>query len=503
MKMRTFPGLRPILVLLLAAVLCLAGIEACKHPVPDPPADSGYPEAIANIVLPKCAGCHNAASAAASGGLRMDTWDQLFRGGNGGAVVIPYDSIENSVLLHFINTDPTRGHVAVPTMPLNAPPLSVAEYETIRRWIADGAPNREGAIPFASEPDSRQKLYVTTQGCDLLGVVDVDRNVIMRYLDIGAGPEIESPHSVRVSADGRYAYMCFTAGNYLYKVDTRNDQIVGRANIGTGFNGGDAYNTLCISKDGSKVMVVGFNSNIFRVVNTADMSVGTPIEIDKGKLKGPHGIASTPNFDTFFVTLQQGNVVYRIVPNRPPFFKVFSIDGRERNSDKSSKDPHEILMAPDHSKFFLTCQTSNEVRVMSTSGVVLDSINVGRYPQEMAISHMMPYLFVSCMEEPSSYAQSRGAVYVINYNTHQIVAKLEGDMFQPHGVAVDDQRGRVYVISRNIDVTGPPPHHTGSCGGRNGFYTVYNLNTLQRLNGRKYEIAVDPYGAAIRFETGN
>ena len=130
---------------------------------------------------------------------------------------------------------------------------------------------------------------------------------------------------------------------------------------------------------------------------------------------------------------------------------------------------------------------------------VITHIPVGTFPQELAISRTKPYIFVTCMEDNSTLAGRRGSVYVINYNTYEVVAVLYGDFYQPHGLAVDDRYGRLYVASTNANPNGPAPHHATACAGRAGWYTIYDINTLQPLNDYRYEVTVMPYSVAARF----
>src|ERR1044071_5385903 len=167
---------------ILATLCCISFfIASCRHdrlvPAP-PPGESGYPDEIAKIFVNKCAtaGCHNAASHENAGGLRLDTWENLFNGGNNGAALVPY-SISYSPLLYYINTDSSLGLVAQPTMPKDMPPLSKEEYITIRDWVAKGAPDKSGNIPFADDAVSRQKIYVTMQACDQVAVIDAKKKV--------------------------------------------------------------------------------------------------------------------------------------------------------------------------------------------------------------------------------------------------------------------------------------------------------------------------------------
>jgi YVTN family beta-propeller protein len=220
----------------------------------------------------------------------------------------------------------------------------------------------------------------------------------------------------------------------------------------------------------------------------------------------PHGITSDAKFDTCFITAQYGNVVYRYAP-KVPHYKKISINSNPpvttSSGDNLSPNPHEILMAPGYNKYFVTCQGTNEVRVMDAhTDAVLATIPTGTFPQEMAISLTKPYLFVSCMEDASNPLPGfKGSVYVINYNTHAVEKVLYGEFYQPHGIAVDDINGRVLIASTNSNPLGPAPHHATACGGRAGWYSIFDLNNLAPASTKRYQVAVMPYSADVRFKT--
>jgi hypothetical protein len=91
-------------------------------------------------------------------------------------------------------------------------------------------------------------------------------------------------------------------------------------------------------------------------------------------------------------------------------------------------------------------------------------------------------------------------VYVIDYRTLEIISRIPGPFYQIHGITVDDRSRSLYIASRNLLGEGPAPHHTSECGGRNGYYNIYNSSTFLPYNGRRYESTVDPYSADIRFK---
>jgi DNA-binding beta-propeller fold protein YncE len=391
------------------------------------------------------------------------------------------------------------------TTTLPQSPLTKDEYNTLYNWIAAGAPDKNGNIPFSTNPTTRQKIYVTQQGCDLMAVIDAQKMVVMRYIPIGTDASaIESPHCTRLASDGSYAYVSYLAGTAIQKIDTRTDTVVSNMSVGLG-----SWNILYVSPGDTTLVTTDWTSNGRVVFGNATTMQTQPWLTGSGSglFVYPHGIASTANFDTVLVTAQYGNLIYRY-RNAPlsPSYKTVSINGRPpvatNNNDATSPNPHEILMTPDYNKYFLTCQGTNEIRVLNAhTNAVLDSIPVGIFPQEMAISSTKPYLFVTCQEDNANTQPGRkGSVYVINYNTHEVITKIYGDFYQPHGIAVDDINNQFYVVSTNANPSGPAPHHATSCGGRAGWYSVYDLNTLQPVNTRRYELTVMPYSAAPRFK---
>ncbi|MFM2018667.1 MAG: hypothetical protein RL007_2323, partial [Bacteroidota bacterium] len=184
-------------------------------------------------------------------------------------------------------------------------------------------------------------------------------------------------------------------------------------------------------------------------------------------------------------------------PWSPVIDKVI-IDGTGVAINAPSENGHEIMFSPDATKYFVTSQRSNLIRIMSaTNDSLLASIPVGTYPQEMDVSESMPYLYVSCMEDTVTYPGQRGSIAVIDWQTHQLVTTINTG-WQPHGVAVNDDMGIVFITNRNVVPGGPAPHHSGACAGRNGYFTLIDMNTNTLVPGSKTEVAVDPYSAVYR-----
>jgi YVTN family beta-propeller protein len=467
------------------AVLLLF-VGACKDddPKQEPFNDGCYPPKVAEIIVKKCAtaGCHNTQSKDAASGLDLSTWETMFLGNRNGAVTVPYRS-DQSTLFYFINTDTTLGIVQQPTMPYNLAPLTQAEVLTIRNWIDAGAPNCNGQIKFADNPN-RKKFYVANQGCDLVGVHDAVTKVVMRYIEVGNKPAIESPHMIKVSPDGQFWYVVFINGDVIQKYRTSDDAFVAEAQISQG-----AWNTFTISSDGTRAWIVDFSSTgRVAYVNLQSMQLEQTYS-DPGFFNSPHGCAISPDGNTLYVTAQLGNTIYKWDVTDPvsPDYEEIIIN----NSGGLNAEPHEIAFSPDGSKYFVTCQGRDEVRVFdSATDALIAAIPTADFPLEMSISPAKNYLFVTC--------EIGNSVTVIDISTLTAVKDIFVG-FQPHGLAVDEAKNQVYVANRNTPSSGgPPPHHTSSCGGRNGYLTIINMNTLNLVNGFKMELSVDPYSVSVR-----
>ena len=470
-------------------LLLLSAFFSCKKDrhEPDPETESGYPPPIANIISNKCAnaGCHNDISRAAAGGLSLETWERMFEGSNGGAAVIPYRP-DYSTLMYYVNHDSILPYPQlVPLMPVNEAPLSQQELETLRDWIAAGAPDKNGFVKFSDNP-SRHKFYVSNQGCDAVTVFDASTMLAMRVKDVGKIPLIESPHLIKISNDNQFWYVCFLGGSFFQKYSTTDNSFIAEAPVGAG-----SWNTFCISSNDSIAYLTDFSNGKVAIVDLATMTVQF-----KTGFGNPHGIWLNESDDTLYITAQLESSVFKVPVNDFTNYEVIDLI-QQFPSPAAELEPHEVAVSPDGLHYYVTCQESNDLRVVQVSNdSVVKVIPMGLYPVEMAFSETHPYLFVTCLDALNTNPQERGTVAVVNYSTNTFIKNIYSG-YQPHGIAVDDVNGRVYIANRNLSQNGPAPHHASLCNGRNGYVSVIDLSTLQLIPSLTTEVSVDPYSIGI------
>jgi YVTN family beta-propeller protein len=365
-------------------------------------------------------------------------------------------------------------------MPVNGAELSNDELDILNKWILEGAPNKDGFVKF-TDILMKKKLYVGCQGCDEVAIFDASTMLVMRYVHVGNTAQTESPHMVKVAPNNKFWCTSFIAGNFFQKFSSLDNSLLGQVNIGFG-----SWNTFSISSDSKKAYVVDFNSGIISFV---DLETMTNQNINFG-FSFPHGIAINKTDDTLYITGQQGFCIWKVPINDISNYQQVNFLGGNHRF-------HEISFSPDGTKYFLTAQKTNKILVVNTSNdSILSSIPVGVFPQELSISKTFPYLFVTCSEDMFTFPGKTGSVYVINYNTYQVEATIYSG-HQPHGIGVDDVNNRVYISNRNISNGATVPHHLSVCGGRNGYITAIDMNTLQLLQNFKSEVSVDPYSIGI------
>ena len=416
----------------------------------------------------------------------------MFKGGNTSACVIPYRP-DFSTLCYYINTYSDLGPTLVPTMPYNDSPLSKEEVQTIMNWVQSGAPNSEGFVKFSDNPN-RKKIYVANQGCKVVTVFDQETLLPMRYVNVEGGNV--STHNLKVSPDKQHWYTISLSGTTIQKFRTSDDKFVGQVNIPAG-----NYNTFVISADSKKAYVVDF-STTGKILEADLENLQLLNTYTAGDWANIHGSALSPDGQFLYVTSQLQNRLFKIPLNDFSSYQEIILNPAFNSTTAGVTDPHELIFSPDGSKYFVSCISSNEIYVLNAANdSLLSVIPVGNKPLEFAVSVSQPYLFITCTEDVTNLTSpsngKKGVVSVINYNTNTLVQHIDGGFYQPHGIAVDDNKGLIYVASRNLDVAGPAPHHSTACGGRNGFISFISLTNFQVVS-KRVEVSVDPYAIGIR-----
>ncbi|MEM9666415.1 MAG: hypothetical protein AAF970_15875, partial [Bacteroidota bacterium] len=148
-------------------------------------------------------------------GLDLSSWDGLVAGSEVGQVVVPFSAKHS--LLYQVTEDQAA--------------ITDAERALLRDWIDDGARSDEGVVPYA---DAEHRLYVGNQAEASVSIIDMDRNVLMRVVDLQAlgFSENAKPHHTAVEPDGAHWYVSLIGESKVLKFD-RDHNLVGQVDFET------------------------------------------------------------------------------------------------------------------------------------------------------------------------------------------------------------------------------------------------------------------------------
>jgi DNA-binding beta-propeller fold protein YncE len=476
-------------------------MHGCKHPEKPvaPTYWGGFPEEIGMLIQTKCAttGCHNEKSKDAAAGISLVSWEQLMRGGRNNATVVAYSPLQSSLFL-FCNTYEDLGPGVAPTMPYGQAPLSRKEVESIKQWITQGAPSSSGVVPFEDKAE-RKKAYVLNGFCNTVSVIDIETNLIMRYVRLPEPSTPDFPELIKVNPNGNYWYVLYASGK-LVRFTTLNDQLSGSLTLKTGL-----WRSMVIDQQGKRAFLSNFAGNshftggAIAIIDLESFRPLSEINAAKDSLYFPHGLSLHESNEKLYAVCYTGNFVYEIDIHELPHYTLNKIplSTESINFNGSPLRPRNTLAIGD-SLLAVACEKSGEIRFVNINTSTLEKVvEVGASPQEMVLANNLPYLLVSCTEDQTAFNNGKGAVHLIN-TQNLTVDRVFYTGYQPKGMALNKKREQVYVANRNADPVGADaPHHYTDCDGNNGYVTIIDLYGLRMLKDYKAEVAVDPYSVGI------
>ncbi len=484
---------------LIVSLMVLVLLSSCTNEVVAPA--SCYPEEVGQIISQNCAvsGCHVGSNAPEN--LNLQTWNDLLKGSNFGAVVIPFEPDWSHVFQHA-NQFPELGTQATPIMP--PPPatrLSFDQVRTLREWIVEGAPNCNGEIPWEEQlARTTGKVFALCAGSDLVAVSDIQTNLITRFIEVGQikGSSEEAPHFISLSPNGEFFLVSLLRGSIVEKYRTDNYEFEGRVEV-------DAQPALiAIHPDGERAVITHWNDDVgtprLTLLNVNTMEIISQERGDNDFIAQPHGIAATADFSTIYVTANSGNYYAKITLDENGFTGLDKIllgpdvDGSVPRPSTQLK-PYQCVLSSDESLLFITCNETDEVRVFDTAtDELVAQIPTGEFPRLMTYDAQDERLYVACANEDNFTEQGsmRGCVTVIDTENLEFIQNIYRLGHRPHGLDIDPTRRLLFVSSENIGGADPPHHVVEGASGPPGKYNVVDLTTLEVLEEEETEIGVFP-----------
>jgi YVTN family beta-propeller protein len=491
-------------------ILILLIISGCEHspePLPAKSIAANFPPCVSEILTKKCISCHNPTNPN-NRGFDYSSWEAAFTHRNPEPSIVPYQPNWSLLFLHT-NVDESLGSIHKPTMPPDSSQwLSQNEVLCLRSWIAAGAPDANGKYYWQQkEASGRGKAFILNSGSDLMTVVDVETNKIMRQISVGVSPSLEAPHFNRISPDGNFVYVTLIggAGPAVEKYRTDNYQLVGRTSLPI-----EPAN-LAVSPNGKRLLVTHWTTSGAAKLSLIDTETMRPLDILNDPLgeilDRPHGVYYTNDNVTAYVTANNGNYVARVDMRNDVFQNVKKISVEPGRSPRSGRDinPYDCILSADEKKLFVVCDASHDLRVLdlTTDSVITiirnEGINgIGKGPRLLARAGSRLFISCSAAENFAMQGSVTGCISVVDMESLQWIKNIWGVGHQPKGLDVDIRKNILYVSLQNQGGGAEPPHHAVEGSTCNyGKFNLIDLNSLTVIPNKSTDLPCFPVSVAV------
>lgn len=465
-------------LLCIVATLSMTGLlQACKEdasPAASTPLDYGsiatirYTEHVQPLFTSSCAlsGCHDAATRKA--GLSLASWNDLVKGSMYGEALIPFQA------QHSLMTQLFDGTVLRKSHPQLVAGWTAVQLTFLKRWINEGARGDNGVAPFAQ---SIRKLYCPNQADDNVAIIDLDNQVVMKYVNVGTSSANDAPHFI--VANRQYWYVSLIGAAQVWKFDALTDTLVGSVIV----PGSPAL--MALTPDGSKLYVSQFmisSTNRVYVLNTATMTVTKSIAV----WTMPHGARLNNAGTRLYVANMMSDNISVIDVATDSVVATIPVAYDARPFGPTKYTPMEVAVSPNDSLVMVTCSEWREVRMFNAvTNALIDSFQVGDQPWHLQFTPDGMYCYVS---------NRRGnVVSVIHVPMRHVMStiSLPSAFSYPHGVDVSADGRYVFVSNENVSHNYIPRYNTEYVG---------NVCAIDHLTGqvvKVIEVGKMPTGLSV------
>lgn len=408
------------------------------------------------------------------------SWEGLMNGGDHGAVVVPYKAAKSHLIFH-LNTDTLVAPVSTPHMPLNGSALPLNQLQTLIRWVNAGAYNEVGAVALSSYPMG--KVLVTNQAEDLVCIIDVATGLVSRYIQAGAENVFtqppQAPHNITVDKPRGVYYVNLVGAGKVLKFSLSSNALLGEV------SGIASPTQVALSQTGDTGYVAQFAAgrNAIRRFHTSTMTLMDSIA--SLNFERPHGVQITPDQTELWVTGNSTDNIM-VVHLADETTELIQLNDQPPGSGFLLL-PYQTAMTPDNRFVYVSCQKSNEVRVIDRSTKTVTAvIPVGQWPLILAVSPDGRYVY--------SANRNSDDVSVIRTSDNTVAATIPNVGPQPHGIDITADGRYAYVACENV-ISLIPPHHPTEGSKRPGFVSIIDLE--RNVVVKQIEVGAFASGLAI------
>lgn len=350
----------------------------------------------------------------------------------------------------------------------------------------------------APAPTTNYWIYVGAESADLIQRVKFGSagTVVEKTIPVGESPvEMEGPHGLQISADGKYLHMTTGHGSpdgkywrYALGPDTLT---------APGIFLGYFPASIDLTPDGQYAFVVNFNLHGRMVPSTVSI-IYTPTSTEVAQTTTcvmPHGSRLSPDGLYQYSTCMMDDQLVELDTRSFAVSRRFGLAfGKEAPIAVAAPGEHAAHATMDHGamapatcsptwaqpsadgkKIFVACNKADEiVEIDRSSWSITRRFKTGRGPYNLAVTPDGKLLLASLKQG--------GAFEIFDLATGKSVAQIKSSTTLTHGVAVSPDSKYAFVSSEGV-------------GAAPGFVDVYDLTAKSRAGS----VAVGQQAGGIAF----
>jgi DNA-binding beta-propeller fold protein YncE len=289
------------------------------------------------------------------------------------------------------------------------------------------------------------RLYVASGATDeVLQLDPSDGRIVTRFSLDRRRDEIDEPHGIALSPDGRHWYATVSHGNpTLWKFELPGDRLVGRVALGT-------YGAarIGVTPDGAR----GFIPDYYRsgqgkdsglaVVDLFDLTIIARPTI----CPAPHDAQVDPGGRIVAVACSLSDEIVLMDVATLEVIGRFYVDPDPGLPGNPRFKPLNILWSPSGETLYVTLHAADAVRAFDLLGKTLGTVEVGAGPAQLALSRDGRTLVTA--------NRKGGSMSILELPAFVERARVNLGRPYPHGVALDSSNGRAFVSCEGTVDTG-------------------------------------------------
>ena len=309
---------------------------------------------------------------------------------------------------------------------------------------------------LAAGPAPSYRILVASESGDIVSQLEWDGTALKtaKVVPVGIMPaDIDGPHNVTVSPDGRFWYVTIAHGTpygSLWKMAADGDTLVGRAPV-------EMFpTTISVTPDGELAFVANSDFhgdhprvNVVSVIYTPQMLTLTNVPV----CDMPHGVkvnhagtrvyVSCMNSDEILEMDRQTLAITRRHPTGTGMMQMTGHDGMEGRSLHDFCSPTFVSVSPDDRRLYVACNHTNELQVLDAATLELvKEIETGHGAYNVEPSPDGRWVIATNKKDQS--------VSLVDAGTLTEVARIATSKKLPHGVAYAPDNCYAFISIESI-----------------------------------------------------